>query len=82
MGHTACTEPQCLYKGALYLFNRMLLIRTFVCYGHFRFYTDSYVYTSFGGEIKAESINEMQKDINICGTYLITLLVSGPVASF
>jgi len=20
MGHTACTEPQCLYKGALYLF--------------------------------------------------------------
>jgi len=20
MGHTACTEPQCLYKGALYLY--------------------------------------------------------------
>jgi len=20
MGRTACTEPQCLYKGALYLF--------------------------------------------------------------
>jgi len=20
MGHTACTEPQCLYKGDLYLF--------------------------------------------------------------
>jgi hypothetical protein len=20
MGHTACTEPQCLFKGALYLF--------------------------------------------------------------
>jgi len=20
MGHTACTEPQCLYKGALYFF--------------------------------------------------------------
>jgi len=21
MGHIACTEPQCLYKGALYLFH-------------------------------------------------------------
>ena len=25
MGHTACTEPQCLYKGALYLFTLIQL---------------------------------------------------------
>jgi len=25
MGRTACTEPQCLYKGALYLFNFRLM---------------------------------------------------------
>ena len=24
MGRTACTEPQCLYKGALYLLNYSL----------------------------------------------------------
>ena len=29
MGHTACTEPQCLYKGALYLtFSRVAFVRT------------------------------------------------------
>jgi len=27
MGHTACTEPQCLYKGALYL----LPVPIFIC---------------------------------------------------
>ena len=26
MGRTACTEPQCLYKGALYLFYLLLLL--------------------------------------------------------
>jgi hypothetical protein len=31
MGRTACTEPQCLYKGALYLF-------TYQC-GHLNFNT-------------------------------------------
>ena len=24
MGRTACTEPQCLYKGALYLYHLVL----------------------------------------------------------
>jgi len=27
MGRTACTEPQCLYKGALYLFTSILMSR-------------------------------------------------------
>jgi hypothetical protein len=40
MGHMACTEPQCLYKGALYLyfyyeseviFIRILRIVTYLC---------------------------------------------------
>jgi hypothetical protein len=26
MGHTACTEPQCLYKGALYLYLTIYLL--------------------------------------------------------
>ena len=26
MDHTACTEPQCLYKGALYLFTYQILL--------------------------------------------------------
>jgi len=25
MGRTACTEPQCLYKGALYLFYILIM---------------------------------------------------------
>jgi hypothetical protein len=32
--------------------------------------------------MKTENIKEMQKDINMYGKYLITLLASGPVASF
>jgi len=28
MGHTACTEPQCLYKGALYLY---LYVFVYLC---------------------------------------------------
>ena len=32
MGRTACTEPQCLYKGALYL--------TFICCLKFLYYFD------------------------------------------
>ena len=28
MGRTACTEPQCLYKGALYLYLLYLCLRT------------------------------------------------------
>src|SRR5215475_13191330 len=33
MGRTACTEPQCLYKGDLYLYLRFLhgFINTFLC---------------------------------------------------
>jgi len=30
MGHTACTEPQCLYKGALYLY---LIVEYFINLG-------------------------------------------------
>ena len=30
MGHTACTEPQCLYKGALYLY-----LFYIICKGYF-----------------------------------------------
>ena len=26
MGRTACTEPQCLYKGALYLYLYLLVV--------------------------------------------------------
>jgi hypothetical protein len=35
MGRTACTEPQCLYKGAIYLYdNRSLAYITYrFCYG-------------------------------------------------
>jgi hypothetical protein len=32
LGHTACTEPQCLYKGALYLFLLAKWIRWFTIY--------------------------------------------------
>jgi len=33
MGRTACTEPQCLYKGDLYLLPLLYLITyQFVCY--------------------------------------------------
>ena len=31
MGHTACTEPQCLYKGALYLFYIRVLYMPWRC---------------------------------------------------
>jgi len=29
MGRTACTEPQCLYKGDLYLFYRFIVVNKF-----------------------------------------------------
>jgi len=32
MGHTACTEPQCLYKGVLYLLLNLLVVLR----GHYR----------------------------------------------
>jgi hypothetical protein len=33
MGRTACTEPQCLYKGALYLTVELCLYSLYVPYG-------------------------------------------------
>jgi len=32
MGRTACTEPQCLYKGALYLYLTTALLAEFRIY--------------------------------------------------
>jgi len=32
MGHTACAEPQCLYKGALYLFTLLRNVSPLICH--------------------------------------------------
>jgi hypothetical protein len=37
MGRTACTEPQCLYKGALYLTVELYLYSPYGPYGLYRF---------------------------------------------
>jgi len=34
MGRTACTEPQCLYKGALYLY----LLYNVICFVRYEFH--------------------------------------------
>jgi len=42
MGRTASTEPQCLYKGALYLFfylTKGILIERWVSFGYIFLYT-------------------------------------------
>ena len=39
MGRTACTEPQCLYNGALYLYLIYVCIHT-----HTYIYTNIYIY--------------------------------------
>jgi hypothetical protein len=36
MGRTACTEPQCLYKGALYLAVELYLYSPYGPYGLYR----------------------------------------------
>ena len=36
MGRTACTEPQCLYKGALYLTVELYLYSPYRPYGLYR----------------------------------------------
>ena len=36
MGHTACTEPQCLYKGELYLYLYLYLYSPYGPYGLYR----------------------------------------------
>ena len=36
MGRTACTEPQCLYKGALYLTVELYLYSPYGPYGLYR----------------------------------------------
>jgi hypothetical protein len=36
MGRTACTEPQCLYKGALYLTVELYLYSPYGPYGQYR----------------------------------------------
>jgi hypothetical protein len=36
MGRTACTEPQCLYKGALYLTVELYLYSPYGSYGLYR----------------------------------------------
>ena len=36
MGRTACTQPQCLYKGALYLTVELYLYSPYVPYGLYR----------------------------------------------
>ena len=36
MGRTACTEPQCLYKGALYLTVEIYLYSPYEPYGLYR----------------------------------------------
>jgi len=38
MGRTACTDPQCLYKGALYLY--LYLFYTAMLNTHSKFYTN------------------------------------------
>ena len=49
MGHTACTEPQCLYKGALYLYHfyiallitvyiYLILTEAYALFSHFPLY--------------------------------------------
>jgi hypothetical protein len=44
MGRTACTEPQCLYKGALYLYLTVELI-LYSPYGPYGLYKgDHYLY--------------------------------------
>ena len=40
MSHTACTEPQCLYKGALYLYLRVEL-HLYSSYGPYSLYKAS-----------------------------------------
>jgi hypothetical protein len=36
MGRTACTEPQCLYKGALYFTVELYLYSPYGLYGLYR----------------------------------------------
>jgi len=37
MGRTTCTEPQCLYKGDLYLYNRLIISIQFKYYHNWMF---------------------------------------------
>jgi hypothetical protein len=50
MGHTACTEPHCLYKGALYLlpylFTRHVMVSTPYFGGRFVSASDSESYAN------------------------------------
>ena len=64
----------------IFVCNNMLLTHAFMCHQHFRF-LQFLTYTHFSW-MKTENIKEMQEDINMYGKYLITLLASGPVASF
>jgi len=46
MGRTACTEPQCLYKGALYLYLTVELY-LYSPYGPYGLYRDSVLVQGF-----------------------------------
>jgi hypothetical protein len=50
MGRTACTEPQCLYKGALYhyLTVELYIYSPYGPYGLYRASVELYLYSPYG----------------------------------
>jgi len=55
MGRTACTEPQCLYKGALYV------------YFYYYIYKDVYSISGAAWCVKPEEVNPLNAELNpIC----------------
>jgi hypothetical protein len=48
MGRTACTEPQCLYKGALYLRVELYLYSPYGPYGLHRASVELYLCSPYG----------------------------------
>jgi hypothetical protein len=51
MGRTACTEPQCLYKGALYLLP----------------YHQIYIYCLIRNSVTVKGYRYMQIELEVCG---------------
>ena len=65
MGRTACTEPQCLYKGAIYLFLTFICMLTGFSKDEFVGFsqTSVYVYQLTRCNITDESYRQKQADI-------------------
>ena len=66
MGHTACTEPQCLYKGAFYLYLYLYLYLYSPC-GPYGLYNSAlYLYIYVNMDLVTFWVKGLQKLRRFC----------------